>query len=207
MPQRPVDDWYVRRIARHAGAGYKAPTIYKKLQAEARAEGRKDSPPSAKTINNYIDKLGLSGEPTLRAFAWPASMGSDLLPWEAGAAALELVRYRRERGHEPPTVGEAAWFWRVRCAAPGIPVESGNSLAISLALKDALRIIHPSRDATYPDHSDDLAPVNWGQLARTFHVSLESDQEAIRQKGGRAGSLGGSPALLGATRSPAPSRA
>jgi hypothetical protein len=185
MPQRPVDDWYVEHIARDAGTGYNAAAIYDRLRVAARAAGRKDSPPAEKTIKRYIAKLGLPGVPTLRPFRWPDSMGTELLPWEAGRAALDLLRFRDEQGLERPTVGEASWFWRLRQAAPTIPVEEGDLLAGWLAGADVLRALDRQAVSAIHDLEQRLTHERWGgTTVQKMIASRAAAREVLRRRFG-----------------------
>ena len=53
-----------------------------------------------------------------REFHWPESMELGALPWEAGPAALELLRAFKQWGVGRPSIGIARWFWHVTAIAP-----------------------------------------------------------------------------------------
>jgi hypothetical protein len=65
-------------------------------------------------------------------------MEVDALPWEASAAALELLAYRNDIGEDRPNHREALWFWRVTQAAPNAPLSFRYGLSIILAWRPAM---------------------------------------------------------------------
>jgi hypothetical protein len=106
----------------------------------------KDDYPAPRTVNKYrrmYEPKSLREKAAYKLFAWPEEMGSDLLPWEASQAALELLgilfspeyttypeymrRYLRKVGefdfppYGRPTILLVHWFWRVTMAAPDMP--------------------------------------------------------------------------------------
>ena len=111
--------------------------------------GRSDYP-ALRTVNKYHHQ-----HPSLPAnlkegylyLRWPESMETGLLPWEASAAALELLDVRRKvdpffrsvEAHSGKPLGSwgirwgrvsvrlARWFWHISQAAPDLPAISGVS--------------------------------------------------------------------------------
>jgi hypothetical protein len=98
-------------------------------------EMSRDDYPATRTVNKYRDLFNHLPENVKaghKDFCWPESMEAGLLPWEAGAAALELLGIQRgqdlllsPRGLGlaigRPSVRLARWFWRVTQAAPDLP--------------------------------------------------------------------------------------
>ena len=126
-----------------------------------------------------------AGVPTLRPFRWPDSMGTELLPWEAGRAALDLLRFRDEQGLERPTVGEASWFWRLRQAAPTIPVEEGDLLAGWLAGADVLRALDRQAVSAIHDLEQRLTHERWGgTTVQKMIASRAAAREVLRRRFG-----------------------
>ena len=64
-----------------------------------------------------------------REFRWPEDMDNELLPWEAGASALELLRWRREHRYSRPLLGQVRWFARVSSLAPDAPFDDRYTAA------------------------------------------------------------------------------
>ena len=82
--------------------------------------------PSERTIGTYLREFWALSEEEQRPyryFRWPESMEFGALPWEAGASALELLRWRRERKYARPLLGQVRWFFRVSTLAPDAPFE------------------------------------------------------------------------------------
>jgi hypothetical protein len=103
--------------------------------------------PATRTVNKYHDQYHRLTEPVkagYKDFGWPESMEAGLLPWEASAAALELLairrdidrfaHYRQAAREGPltaldlplgrPSLRLTRWFWRVTQAAPDLPGQS-----------------------------------------------------------------------------------
>ena len=80
--------------------------------------------PSERTIGTYLREFWALSEEEQRPyryFRWPESMEFGALPWEAGASALELLRYRREHKFGRPLLGQVRWFVRVSTLVPDAP--------------------------------------------------------------------------------------
>jgi hypothetical protein len=80
--------------------------------------------PSLRTIGRLQRQfrgLPVKERQRYRRFRWPDDMKNGLLPWEAGASALELLRYTREHNYERPLLGQVRWFFRVSTLAPDAP--------------------------------------------------------------------------------------
>ena len=121
--------------------------ILGELRNRAETQGLGSDYPSERTIQRIKDDITPEQLIEYRSFHWPESMESGALPWEASAAALELLDVRRtadpfiryleahpespftDPGREPismrfgdhPSVRLARWYWRVTQAAPDLP--------------------------------------------------------------------------------------
>jgi hypothetical protein len=81
-------------------------------------------------------------------FRWPAGIEKGALPWEASAAALELLRWRDELpaniGGGRPTIREVKWFYRLRLAAPSLPIGEASARAQQLAFGEYADVVNTS---------------------------------------------------------------
>lgn len=86
--------------------------------------------PAARTIARYREmfrELPEQERLLYAEFAWPESMESGALPWEASRAALDLLVFL---GVEfTPTNRDVLWFWRVTLAAPAMPIKDRAAMA------------------------------------------------------------------------------
>ena len=114
------------------------PAIRARLEKEVKAIRRKVTSadlgpiPSLRAIGRIQHELRTLSEEDrrrYRQFHWPESMDFGALPWEAGPAALELLRWRRERKCPPPLIGQVRWFWRVSTLAPDAPFDDRYAAA------------------------------------------------------------------------------
>ena len=129
MPNRKIDRrWreYIEILAVN-NPRMSAPKLKKKVEACSVGEGLDPlKGPGLRTIFNIKKNVKSwtpeQAEPYLM-FRWPESMESGALPWEAGPAALELLKLfilgRRIR----PTLRLTRLFWSVTMAAPDLPIE------------------------------------------------------------------------------------
>jgi hypothetical protein len=140
MANRSIPKHYLRLVWAWAAEGIKTAAILDGLQRVAMARGWKDPLPSERTIRTIYKKAqGLDPDERREQtrFKWPQTMEKlGALPWSAARSALDLVRYRDERGEEPPTIREAKWFIRLRQAAPGLPDEYADRWASALAVDE-----------------------------------------------------------------------
>lgn len=131
-----TDAYYVETIGTLAAEGWtNVADVARELVRIAREDGRDDCP-SYKTTKRIYDEWMARPENVLRAqgyVRWPKTMELGLLPWEAGRAVLDLLRYRHERGIGHPTVRHAQWYYRLTLAAPGMPTEEADWIAGYLA--------------------------------------------------------------------------
>lgn len=140
MPRPPTAPEYVALVQSLAAEGWKPPRIHAIVEQEAKATGRTDWP-SERTIRRIYERWKRSPEHERREderYAWPRSHQLGLVPWEASLSALELVRYREDRGERAPTNREARWFWRLRQAAPTMPLDLAETLAETLSIDEAV---------------------------------------------------------------------
>jgi hypothetical protein len=95
---------------------------------------------TVRRIMKHFRELPETEQRTYASFQWPQSMESKDLPWEASAAALELLRHEvierpsalpvADKGFfRAPTNHTALWFWRITLAAPDAPIEFRARLA------------------------------------------------------------------------------
>jgi hypothetical protein len=97
--------------------------------------------PSTRTIQRIKDEFTPEEQREYERFRWPESIEAGVLPWEASAAALELLgiqmnmnqyaQIARANGVQhfaPPEVRPSMrlvrWYWRVTHIAPDLPVYS-----------------------------------------------------------------------------------
>lgn len=112
--------------------------ICEELLSRARDAGEENPDlPSERTIGRIKKKLTPTELMEYKTFHWPQSMESGSLPWEASAAAFELLRAKKPSKAAPflddglfhttyftrrllgrPTVRQVRWFWRVTQAMP-----------------------------------------------------------------------------------------
>lgn len=90
--------------------------------------------PSDRAIRRIMADFPEAEHLPYRVFAWPDSMESGALPWEASRACLDLLRFRRERNMAEPLIRECQWFWRVSQAIPDAPVKERADIAHMLIL-------------------------------------------------------------------------
>jgi len=111
--------------------------IEARLKEAVRSMGSKADklkPPARRTIGRRLAELRQLPPEELeryRRFRWPENMGVAL-PWEAGPAAFELVRWNSEHGLRPPLIALVRWFWRVTQLAPDAPFQKRYDAASQL---------------------------------------------------------------------------
>ena len=165
MPGRPpIDVFWLEKIrAIKANEPRLGPDpIRKRLEDEAKKLGRSDWP-SVRSVAREIARFKAEGDPRpYEVVSWPDSFGEGrLLPWEAADAALEMVAYATGYEYETPLVKAAQWFWRLRQAAPEMPVDDCYMAAWMMAGWEAGdSSIDPRRVETYlvwqPWRNDDI---------------------------------------------------
>lgn len=139
MGRSSVDDFWQKKVneltANFPKLGPKAAAQRFEKDPDCAA---RDDWPSESTIGRYQRRFRLLDEDKREAykwFRWPESMETGALPWEAGPAALELLRFCERAGHERPLIGEVRWLWRVTAIAPDAPFfESGRYIAARFLL-------------------------------------------------------------------------
>ncbi len=139
MPR--TGEWYVVRIHHYAANGMRAPSIHKQLEADAEKAGRTDVP-SLRTVARIVDSfeadVPLEDRRQQALFHWPGSMELGALPWQAGQAGLELMHWHsvlasKGASSGRPTVREVKWYYRLRLAAPDLPLGEAAVIALQLA--------------------------------------------------------------------------
>jgi hypothetical protein len=109
---------------------------------------------SPRTVGRILDEawrpLSPGEKELYAAFRWPESMEVGALPWEASAAALELLHHLRERKSPRPLTVLVRWYWRVslaaRVAAAEVGVEVRLEAAKQLCAVERLRGRHDEND-------------------------------------------------------------
>lgn len=140
--------------------------IHKRLVEEAQQQGRDDYP-SIKTVGNYRRQFELAPEEEqypYRVLRWPDSFLHGALPWEASAAAVELLQeWVKRHGVGRPTNRLALWYWRVRLARPDLP--ASECLRIATLAADTERGLRPEKtmrmleaDLLMPDGAAGFSP-------------------------------------------------
>jgi hypothetical protein len=149
MPAKRIDQHWADRINELAANDPK-PGPYRieaQLAEEASVNPSLPAPPTANTIRRYLvrfDKKSKEEKDQYLYFRWPQSMEAGLLPWEASAAALELLGVAQrfdtfarlmeaqvpdeelvKRGGSArmgrPSVRLVRWYWRITQTAPDLP--------------------------------------------------------------------------------------
>jgi hypothetical protein len=149
MPAKPIDKYWENRIYELAANDPKAGPYRIEAILGEEANGNTSLPqqPTANTIRRYLERFRRkpkAEQDQYLYFHWPGSMSTSLLPWEASAAALELldvrrnvdpfIRWMESKAQKPlaewesgglrwgrPTIRLARWFWHVTQAAPDLP--------------------------------------------------------------------------------------
>lgn len=142
MP-RPKTDQSWREAIRIIAANEPALSsraILTRLEGMEAQLGRSDWP-SERTIRRILKEFpGLPEEQRTgyRHLAWPRFAEGGAMPWEAGRAVLELLRYCRVQFPDyKPTVHLGKWFWRTTLAEPDLDTARRFGIALDLAALDA----------------------------------------------------------------------
>jgi hypothetical protein len=140
VPRPRADRIYAEPIPNWVEEGHGPSEIHERLIHIAERAGREDVP-SMRWVYDQIKRH--KDQPTdvrrqAAFYRWPRSHHGETkaLPWDAAPAALELMRYRDERGLERPTVRQVFWYWRVKQAAPDIPAYMAFVLSAQLSSGD-----------------------------------------------------------------------
>ena len=121
--------------------------IVKRLKAVAPRIGRTDVP-SARSVGRVRKEFFEQPEQVRREYHrlhWPESMENGSLPWEASAAALELLRMPA-KGRPPARL--VKWFYRLTLAVPDAPLKDRKNRAIFLAMNEAADTSNPRGSET-----------------------------------------------------------
>ena len=156
MPQRPIRPYWKERIRAHVALAEQrnetpsdkrirevlmkeADAMRDRSNAEVRADA--DWVPSERSISRIRKaewpRLREEDRAQYRNFLWPESMERGDLPWEASAAALELLREGEQllgSAWQPP-VQAVEFFWRVDQAAHDAPfwIRMGATMLLMMA--------------------------------------------------------------------------
>src|SRR5437867_368314 len=119
MPRPPIARYWIERVRAIVENDPRlgSPRITKRLEQEGAAIGRDDYP-SERAVSRIKEKhraAPLEERREYRLCRWPESMERGDLPWEASAAALELVCWLAPL--EPLPIRLVKWYWRVTLAA------------------------------------------------------------------------------------------
>jgi hypothetical protein len=137
----PIDKSYRLRVAELMAQGKSVEQITEDIAAEAKAQGKGDFPSFA-WVKSYAAVVRRDAQ-QLRLNApvhWPEDAREGLLPWEASAATLELLRladsFEQRYGFTMPrpTVRRTLWFWRVVSACPRIDPDFAERIASAQAM-------------------------------------------------------------------------
>jgi len=137
MPAK-VDEYWEGRVKSIKGKheNWGAGRTFQELKQEAEKSGRQDYP-SERWVGKYLregwDELTEKQQQQYALLSWPRSMEDGALPWEASAAALELLAYLNDLHSPRPNHQEALWFWRVTQAVPNAPLNLRYDVSIILA--------------------------------------------------------------------------
>ena len=143
MPKPKTDPRYEEIIGSLAEEGLKPPKILELVEKIAEAAGWTDAPHLRTVQRLYGDylKLPLEVRREQGLFRWPRTMELGLLPWDASRSVLDLLRYRDQQGLPRPTVRVAKWYWRIRLASPGIPIQRAEKWAALYATIEFAQLI------------------------------------------------------------------
>jgi hypothetical protein len=89
-------------------------------------------------------------------------MEDGALPWEASAAALELLAYLNDLHSPRPNHQEALWFWRVTQAAPDAPLNLRYELSIILSTRPLMGYPVPEGLESVLAHAGSYRQTNQG---------------------------------------------
>ena len=148
MPQQRIPDYWRRRVLSHlASTGRTSDRkICQRLENEATElkehsdslmRALADRVPSERTIGRIRqhewNRLLDAEQAQYREFYWPESMEAGDLPWEASAAALELLgAMAMNQPFRRPSLRAIKWFWRICQASPEAPLDVRMELALGL---------------------------------------------------------------------------
>ena len=181
MPQRPIPEYWKDRIKAHFAQMEQGQerlsdaAVHRALEVEA-LELRSDPDPNRRELATWVPsnrsisrirrgefaQMDFAERAQHRKFHWPESMEKGDLPWEAGAAGLEILR----KGPAlRPDVRQVLWFWRVTQVMPRSPdtetSEKYYSLRVLLASIYSLR-----------DRLDLLAGLSAADISRSIEDSV-----------------------------------
>ena len=138
MARQRIDIFYRRLIATLTEERLSLPQVMRRLEVQARQQGR-DDVPSDRSVRRYMQAhkgLTLEERRQYRLLRWPDNLGD--LPWEAGPAVLDLLRHLHEAGAGRPTLRLATWYYRVWQAVPDAPFDERLSFATVYAALEEL---------------------------------------------------------------------
>lgn len=133
MPRKKTERHWFERAATLTEEGLRAAEIFRQFEREGQEPGGRKDYPGQRTIERLVKEHRARPEPEQREYAlfrWPDSMEAGALPWEASRAGLDLVRRYEAEGWRRPTVASVRWYWRVMQAAPGIPADAAQRIAV-----------------------------------------------------------------------------
>jgi len=151
MPNIRIPDYWREQVRYILGENERMPVNQIRHRLEALAEelcGSGDAEaialsknvPSSRTINRIRDEwkeMDQSQRVQYQRFYWPESMQGNALPWEASAAALELLLFLDYNGvRERPPIRLVKWYWRVRQASPDMSRAVSFELAVGLTRRE-----------------------------------------------------------------------
>lgn len=141
MPNKRIRDEWEPRVKGIAANDPKwgPRSILKELMRQWKDEDY----PSERTIQRIKDDITPEERIDYSSFHWPESMLRRDLPWEASAAALELLANTDVVRQPRPPVRAVRWFWRVTLAAPHASFEVRAGTALVMASHEALGLPWP----------------------------------------------------------------
>jgi len=136
MGRSPVDEFWLKKIneltANFPKLGPKAAAQRFEKDPECAA---RDDWPSESTIGRKqreFRRKDPAEQVGYRWLHWPESFDEGALPWESAGAALEVLRFYREKGTGRPPIALARWYWRLTLAAPDAPFAGRFQMAALL---------------------------------------------------------------------------
>ncbi|MBI4199688.1 MAG: hypothetical protein HY535_04355 [Chloroflexi bacterium] len=185
MPQRPIPGYWKERCvalfaqAEQRGERLSDGVVFETLKAEARELEAHPDPqnrvlaawvPSKRSISRIrtgeFAQIEEGEKALYRTFHWPESMERGDLPWEASAAALELLVFldqQKDTVAQRPPIRLARWFWRVSQASPGQPIRYRVLQALTLAVNELRG----------GEHVQTVRGVEWELAYRPWHNAVQ----------------------------------
>ena len=100
-----------------------------------------EQPPAGRTISDHKKahfQQPESERALYRYLRWPETFEAGVLPWEAAAPLMQVLRARLVAGRRHVTVRWGRWYWRLYLAAPDAPPNTLSALARVISAHEVL---------------------------------------------------------------------